>query len=46
MSKGKGECGTNNQSDQQYEQIRYNYLCGIVEMKVDYKVRDQVFKSS
>ena len=29
-----------------YKQISNDCLCGLVKMKVDYKVRDQVFKST
>ena len=42
MSKGKGESGTNNVLDQQ---ICNDCLCGIVEMKMDFKVRGLEFKS-
>ena len=46
MSKGKGKSGTNNlHRTNKYKQICNNCLCGIVDMKMDFKVRDLEFKS-
>ena len=47
MSKGKWESATSNLKDHsnQSEQIYKDFLHGLEEMKVDYKIRHQVFKS-
>ena len=46
MSEGKGESGTNNLLESnKYEQICNDCLCGIVELKMYFKVRGLEFKS-
>ena len=45
MSMGKGESGTNNLLTYKYEQICNDCLCGVVEMKMNFKVRGLEFKS-